>query len=201
MRQGLEISSVHFCDSSFFLPFLIFSSVCYILTKNKNKPVFFLLYLPFIIGAVIQYIATNTGITAPFSVLALTAVPGMIFVCDFYSEIKNEVKAENKPLLKNRKKAFSAAVFNLVCIILCIQTAFNCCLYMHNKIPDKESYQKVENGPFAGLYLDSNYYEKYNKGLSDLDIIKEKLKELYDKDKIEEINEEWQHVKNENIKI
>lgn len=156
------------------LPFLIFSSVCYILTKNKNKPVFFLLCLPFIIGAVIQYIATNTGITAPFSVLALTAVPGMIFVCDFYSEIKNEVKAENKPLLKNRKKAFSAAVFNLVCIILCIQTAFNCCLYMHNKIPNKESYQKVENGPFAGLYLDSNYYEKYNKGLSDLDIIKER---------------------------
>ena len=43
---------------------------------------------------------------------------------------------------------------------------------MYERVPDKEEYTRVSNGPLSHFYLDEVYYESYTNSLNDLDIIK-----------------------------
>lgn len=154
------------------LPYIFFSSVCYILTNNKNKALFYCMWCPSLIGATIQYLASNTLLTSFFAIFVIAHIPGTFFVRDLVLEICDAEKQKNKHSRNKKHKN----VTTLCCIIIftafCSQLIFNGYLYAYNRIPTGEKYTKVTYGPLSSFYLDDDYHESYVNSLNDLDIIR-----------------------------
>ena len=156
------------------LPFLIFSTVAYILTQKKNKPLFFCMWCPALIGACIQFFASNTLLTSFFAVFTVAHIPGVLFVKDLFSEIlsernkKSAVSHKRNPEPEKSQKKYFVALFAAV---FCVQLSFNCFTYAYERIPDKNEYMRVDYGPLSQLYLNSDYYRSYTGSLNDLDVI------------------------------
>lgn len=82
------------------LPFGIFSSVCYILTENKNKKIFYCMWLPGAIGAAVQFLASNTLLTPFFAAFAVCHIPGVFLVRDFFMEFCDKDQLKSKKAKK-----------------------------------------------------------------------------------------------------
>ena len=155
------------------LPFGVFSSVCYILTENKNKRFFYCMWCPGAIGAIVQFLASNTLLTPFFAVFAVCHIPGVFLVRDFFSEFCYKEQSKSKKIQKHKNSANTVKCCGIVvCLALCLQISFNVCLYMYKRIPDRATDTKVTHGPMAELYLGEDYYNSYVNSLKDLDIIK-----------------------------
>ena len=72
------------------LPFCVISTVCYLLTKNKNKPLFCCMYIPCLIATIFQYLAADTHLATIGIVLVANNVSGVFFVMDLLKEMKND---------------------------------------------------------------------------------------------------------------
>jgi len=151
---------IHF----FSLPFYLLSSVCYILTSNKNKKLFYGIWVPSAIGALAQHMASNLALMAIGWVLAIGNIAGVFFVRDLLKELQSERKDCKKVLRR------------IICITLCcglgLQIAFQSISLFFRYYPDKEEKQMIENGPYENLYIDKRYYGTYKQSLADLDKIK-----------------------------
>ncbi len=166
----LSTKEFYACANS--LPFFVFSSVCYLLTKNKNKKLFYCMYLPGLIVSVLQYLAANTQLAVFGLILVVNNVAGVLFAMDLFKEMK--VKSTNNDETADTKKSHKARY--IIIIAICAQMIFSCVDFVY-KQSIEESLHKVTSGPCAGLYLQEREYNKYNKSINDLDVIKSRCRE------------------------
>ncbi len=146
------------------LPFFIIASVCYILTENKNKKLFYCMWLPSVIATVIQHMASDMHLSV-FWVLIIANIAGVFFVKDFIDELV--------PLDKNKSNSLIKMCSSMICIVIGLQLVFQCSLYMIGRVV-KSEYAELERGPYAGLRLEEQNLQRNNSIMDDLDIIKER---------------------------
>ncbi len=147
------------------LPFAIISTASYVLTENKNKELFYCMWLPSAIATIIQYLASDMHLSVLW-VLIIGNIAGVFFVKDFVAETFAQKDATKKSKSAGR---ICAAVF---CVGMCLQIVLQSSLYVVGRTV-KSDYVKLENGPYQGLYMSQSAYNKNNAIMADLDVIKE----------------------------
>ncbi len=172
-------------------PFFIFSIEIYVLTKNRNKK----LFVWWLIG-VIYTLCLGTQFFSQVGTtgLIISNTAGMIMLTEFLFEMmKNENKTQTvesedlsaiqKNKIKNNLKNYSdkiKIIFATIILVVSFETVVGSYVNLFdNKVmqnfqyfDDNQTYVKVENGPYAGLYLPETKNKQYNGILSDLDYIK-----------------------------
>ncbi len=162
---------VYLC--AFSLPFCVFSTVCYMLTENKNKPLFYFMYLPCLIATCSQYLAADTHLAVIGIVLVVNNVAGVFFAMDLFKEMCSASKTDSESTDGKGK----AGLYRTIIIIgFCLQIIFYCIFYLYGQVP-MDNPTKATSGPYAGLYMSETEYNHYNKAVNDLDVIKNLSKE------------------------
>ena len=157
---------IYLCAIS--LPFSVISTTCYLLTENKNKTLFYCMYLPCLIATFFHYLAADTLLGAIGVVLAISNVAGVFFARDLWREMRF-VSKDNSATTVNKE---SSPVFRSVIIVaFCLQILFYGVFYQYGQIYGKDT-PKATTGPYSGLYMSAENYDRYNKTMSDLDYIK-----------------------------
>lgn len=154
----------------FSLPFAILSITCYILTENKNKHLFYCLWLPSVIAGMIQGFFSNTIFLSMGVMLAISNIAGVFFLKELYKEISTDKIKSNKQhstTINNRMQMLC----KVMVIAMCAQIVFQCCVNTYDKIPVKDSVS-VDEGPYAGLYMATEKSDVYRKTLADIETIK-----------------------------
>lgn len=160
--------------TAFSLPFWVFSTVCYILTENKNKVIFQFFYIPCMIATLFQYFVANTYIAVIGVVLSVSNVAGVFFIMDLWKEMTCTVNKESDTTETTEKadaKGNGKWFRNIIIVGFCIQIMINIVFNMEAKIYTKDD-NKVTTGPYAGIYMNDESYTLYNKQIKDLDTIK-----------------------------
>ena len=157
---------IYLCAIS--LPFSVISTTCYLLTENKNKTLFYCMYLPCLIATFFHYLAADTLLGAIGVVLAISNVAGVFFARDLWREMRF-VSKDNSATTVNKE---GSPVFRSVIIVaFCLQILFYGVFYQYGQIYGKDT-PKATTGPYSGLYMSEENYDRYNKTMSDLDYIK-----------------------------
>lgn len=151
------------------LPFSVLSTICYLLTENRNKVLFRCMCIPCFIAVFFQYLAANTHLAAIGVVLTVGNVAGVIFAMDLWKEIRFALKERTE---ENDKKTFSGMCCNLIVIGICVQIVFYGAFNLIGQTYTGND-KKVTSGPFSGLHMSEDAYDSYNKRLSDMDVIRE----------------------------
>ena len=147
------------------LPLCFVSGVCYSLTENRNKPLFYCMYIPCLIAAFFHYLAADTHLAAIGIVLVVSNVAGVFFVKDLWKELRTDSKEDSEPTKQYewcRK---------LIVISFCLHVVFCISFYMYGQILGNDAV-KATSGPYSGLYMSKEQYEAYSKTIDDLDYIK-----------------------------
>ncbi len=144
------------------LPFAIISTVCYILTENKNKKLFYCMWFPGLIANGIQYLASDLHLSTMW-VLAISNIAGVFFIKDFIAEITHD---------KNNTKNLHKVCQGLLCAGICLQLIFQCSIYLIGRTVNIKEYTELQRGPYSGLLLEEQNYNRNNSIMYDLDIIK-----------------------------
>lgn len=160
--KNLEI---YLCAIS--LPFCVFSTVCYILTENKNKTLFYCMYTPCLIATFFHYLAADTHLAAVGIVLAVNNVVGVFFAMDLWKEMRSV--SQNTP--ETAKKEKNGLFRSVIIVGFCLQILFYGIFYQYDQLYGKDS-PKATRGPYSGLYMSEEQYNKYNKSINDIDAIK-----------------------------
>ena len=150
------------------LPFCVFSTICYLLTKNRNKPLFNCMFVPCMIAAVLHYLAADTHLAALGVVFAVNNVAGVLFARDLFKEM--HIANDNNEEVP-AKKDLSPWCRRIIIIGICTQILFYGIFYMYGQVPIKNA-MKASVGPFSGLYMSEEQYNQYNNAIKDLDVIK-----------------------------
>ena len=150
------------------LPFCVFSTLCYILTGNKNKPLFYCMYIPCLIASFFQYLAADTHLAAIGVVLAVNNVAGVFFAMDLWKEIRLAPKEESEATDSER---ITQWCYRIITISFCLQILFYGIFYMYGQVPIKNPVRATD-GPYSGLYMSEEQYDSYTKSMDDLDYIK-----------------------------
>lgn len=149
------------------LIFYVFSLVCYILTENKNKTIFYCMFVPCSIGAFVQYLAADTHWGAIGIVLIACNVAGVFFLVDLWREMRQQ--AENKAETTNKSKKDKLRV--IIIVGFCFHILVYCFFRSYIQPIPTDSVKATE-GVYAGMYMSESQYEKYNKKIDDLNYIK-----------------------------
>ncbi len=144
------------------LPFFIMASVCYILTEEKNKKLFYCMWLPSVIATVIQHMASDMHLSV-FWALIIANIAGTFFAKDFAEEL---IIAEG-----NKPKSIVKPCVSMLSIVICLQLVFQCGLYMVGRTVKLE-YKELEKGPYAGLHLEDDNLQRNSSIMDDLDTIR-----------------------------
>lgn len=164
--------SESFYMGGFSLPFFMISTVCYILTENKNKTLFNCMYMPCLIATVFQYLAANTHLAVIGIVLAVANVAGVFFAKDFWEEAKETLReTDDKKDKKNLEWCRK-----IIIIGFCLQILFYGIYYQRGQIT-KLGGEKATTGPYKGLYMSEEEYDDYNSRIKDLEVIKTRTAE------------------------
>ncbi len=164
-----RIMEVYVC--CFSLPFFVISTLIYILTENKNKVLFNCMYVPTLIATIFQYLAADTHLGAIGIVLAVNNIAGVLFAKDLWEEVRHTSHAE----AETNKKEKGGLVRSIIIVGLCAQILFYgtfCFLFNQYGISVKSDTFKATSGPYMGLYMPQDEFNKYNKWINDLDYIK-----------------------------
>lgn len=155
------------------MPFFVFSTVCYCLTENKNKILFYCMYLPCLIGTVFQYLAANTFLYAIGTVLTTCNVAGMLFTMDLFKELKADFKNGcEESSSKKSSEAYYKIGRNIIIAVFCLQMIFNGIYYHYKQPVTNGSLNAAKAGPYAGLYMTETQYDTYIGRINDMDYIK-----------------------------
>lgn len=155
------------------LPFIIISSVCYILTENKDKKLFYCIWLPGAIFTIAQYFASALQLSV-FWVLAVSNIAGVFFVKNFLEEILTINQSKKAKSKAKKHKSFGTICKIILCIGICLQIGFQGFTYSLGRTVDITEYTKLNKGPYAGFYLEESRYDLNISMMNDLDIIKER---------------------------
>lgn len=171
MIAVLAFAEIYLCAIS--LPFYVFSIVCYLLTENKNKTMFYCMFAPCSLAAFIQYLAADTHWGAIGIVLAVCNVAGVFFARDLWKEMRPEVQNDEETTAnKNKTEMWRKAIIVGFCVQMLFSVAFHySCQHL------EVGAVRAEGGPYSGMYMSPKKNERYNKILNDLDYIKSISKE------------------------
>ncbi len=156
---------IYLCALS--LPFCVFSLVCYALTENKNKTVFFCMFVPCLIATFFHYLAADTLLAAVGVVLAVSNVAGALFTMDLWKEIRSASTEDSESATKNKK----ASIRNIIIVAFSIQILFYSVFYHHGQFFGMDA-PRATTGPYAGLRMSEEQYERYTNLINDIDVIK-----------------------------
>ncbi len=154
------------------LPFFVFATICYLLTENKNKSLFYCMYVPCSIATFFHYLAADTLLGAIGVVLAVCNVAGVFFAMDLWKEMRYISKQSSETTNKEKNGSFRG----IIIVGFCLQIAFYGIFYQYGQIYGKDA-PKATTGPYSELYMTEEQYNKYNKAISDMDLIKTLSKE------------------------
>lgn len=173
---------------SVLLPVAMFSNVCYILTSNKNKTVFYCMWLPGVIGASLHLISSRATFMAFGGSILPSAFSGIFLISELFYELRTEIIFFDAKVKKNQEfksdnrkktKALNAISVLVIVFFICIQSIFQMysgySFYDWYGVPEMD-YSKcvyVTNGPMKGTFMLPDYYEEYQQIKGDLDYIKE----------------------------
>lgn len=149
------------------LPFTVISTLCYILSNNKNKTIFYCMCVPCLIATFFQYLAANTHLGVIGVLLAIYNVAGVFFAKDLYKEIHLEREESPEEAVKKKNIIWCR---RLIIVGFCLQIAFYGIFYSYGQF--HTNFVKASEGPYAGLYMTETEYDRYSKILNDLDVIK-----------------------------
>lgn len=152
------------------LPLVIVSTVCYILTENKNKKLFYCMWLPGLIATIIQYFASALHFSV-FWVMTISNIAGIFFIKNFLEETLPKKELHTK---KKSEKSLYTIFQSMLCIAICLQLIFQCFVYTLGRTVKIDEYTQLNKGPYAGFYLNDNNYNQHLSMINDLDIIKER---------------------------
>ena len=147
------------------LPLAILATTAYILTENKNKKLFYCMWLPSAIATIIQYLASDMHLSVMWT-LIIGNIAGVFFIKDILCELREDNKNTEK------KKSIYKPCLALLTIGICLQLTFQCTLYVIGRTV-KSDYIKLQTGPYAGLMLNEKATDTTQAMLQDMDIIKE----------------------------
>lgn len=156
-----------FYSFAFSLPFFIFSTMCYLLTCNKNKTLFYCMYMPCLTATFFQYLAANTHLAAIGVILAISNIAGVLFAMDLWKEMRLDSQNSSETTKKQKTNWFR----NIIIVGFSLQILFYGIFYQHEQVYGKDS-PKASVGPYKGLYMTVKRYNEYNKAINDLDLIK-----------------------------
>lgn len=183
--SGITEGVIQCCEIlAVFLPIVVFALMCYTITQNKNRQMFYCMFVPGMFFALCQFVVSRTIFAALGWALTPCAVAGVFFIADLFNEIKKGIRCSpnQKELNENRIKKTG-----LFCIILCFCLQLSFLLVMYFTIHFETSFisdfdfseiRIISEGPAAGTFLTEEKYDLHKKTLSDLD----KIKELSDDD-------------------
>ena len=166
------LNTLNFKTACFALPFAIFSFVCYILTKNKNKTLFYLMWCPSIIATIIGLFTSNTVLFIVGAIFSINNTAGVFFVYDLYKEITSSTERNKKKRAKQNE--IGTYVKKLICIAFAIQLAIYGTAVQYELITNKGGLTAVESGPYKGALMNTEEYIIYKNHLKDFDTIKER---------------------------
>ncbi len=148
------------------LPLAIVSTTCYILTQNKNKQLFYCMWLPSAVATVIQYLASDLHLSVMWT-LVIGNLAGVFFISDFINELRH------LPTEKNNQSQEKTATLctRLLCAGVCLQLILQCGLYVIGRTVGSD-YVKLDKGPYSGIYMNQDTYNKNHSIMSDLNQIK-----------------------------
>ena len=151
------------------LPFYVFSLVCYLLTENRNKTIFYCMFVPCTLGAFVQYLAADTHLGAIGIVFSICNVAGVFFAMNLWKEMhhSSDNEGETAPS-KSKTNKFRLIIIVGFCLQVLIYSVFRTLWY-----PIVTSPAKATEGVYAGLYMSESEYEKYGKLIDDMNYIKE----------------------------
>ena len=155
-------ANMYMCAVS--LPFCVFSAVCYSLTENKNRPLFYCMFVPCLIATGFHYLAADTHLAVIGIVLAVSNVAGVLFVKDLWNEMQQEAE-------KNEEPSNFSWCRKIIIATICVQMLFYGIFYQYGQI-SRLSAVKATKGTYTGLYLSEEQTKIYNKTINDLDYIK-----------------------------
>ena len=161
---------IYLCAIS--LPFCVISLTCYILTEKKNKPLFNCMFAPCLISSFFHYLAADTHLGAIGVVLAISNVAGVFFAMDLYRETRLAL-SENTEANSEKSAGWCRKA---IVVGFCLQILFYGIFYQYGQIYGKDA-PKATVGPYKGLYMSQDQYNRYNAFIKDLDIIKETAKD------------------------
>jgi len=172
---------------SVLLPLTIFSFVCFILLKNKNKPMFYCMYLPGTIGALFQFLSSRTVFATIGWACLVCALTGVFFIYDLVKELRKEFYSYDKNTDK-KKIILNKSGIAVICLCFSICFVFQNSVYLQiqNYVHYYSYYQKTNNfnsaessenvylstGPLDGCYASELDYKAYVNTMKDLDFIK-----------------------------
>ncbi len=156
---------IYLCAIS--LPFSAFSFVCYVLTEKKDKPLFFCMYVPCLIASFFHYLAADTHLAAVGVVLAVGNVAGTLFTRDLWKEVRSVSTEDSESTTKDKK----ALLRNIIIMAFSIQILFYGAFYHYGQFFGMNAPQAT-TGPYKGLRMSEDQYERYNNSINDLNVIK-----------------------------
>jgi hypothetical protein len=126
------------------------------------------MYIPCLIASVFHYLAADTHLAAIGVVLAVSNVAGVFFARDLFNEMRSSSQSSTETATSNKNPGLYR---NIIIVGFCLQILFYGIFYQYGQIYGKDA-PKATIGPFTGLYMTNDEYERYNKVISDMDVIK-----------------------------
>ncbi len=120
------------------------------------------MWLPVLIAQGVQYIASDLHLSCTW-MLTISNIAGVFFLKDFISEFD--------PFEKEEKRLCKVCQI-ILCFAICLQLVFQCCIYSIGRTVSVNKDVKLEKGPYAGLLLDRQSFDRNNYIMDDLDTIK-----------------------------
>jgi hypothetical protein len=150
------------------LPLAFWCLEAYMVTRERDRRLFFWWYLPALVFTMIVQYATNTGIVTISAAYSLCSYVGLIFVFQWVQEWREEYGGQQ---LRSMKR-YAAQI--LVCLVLLVQFAGTFFLRMTYAWGDERVWmltQQMERGPLKGVYTTPETAQWYGEVLEELDML------------------------------
>ncbi len=152
------------------LPLAFWCLEAYLVTKKRNKRLFYGWYLPAMLFTILVQYATNTGIVTISVAYGMCSWVGLMFVADWVREQKN--KSDGK--LCFYKKAYYRMIVVCVAATLLLQFAGTFFLRMTYAWGDERVWmltQQMDRGPLKYVYTTPEMADWYEQVLVELDML------------------------------
>lgn len=152
---------------------MLFGFVCYLLTENRNRPMFAFMT----VGALFTVFTDFLSEVSVGGGSIVAAVPAVILFAECFGEVAAELRAQSSLRAGARKFARAAAAASLAVMLLCEGYNYTLVRTWHlvedTFVGDPAPLDsEIAAGPLKGLYTTAGIREKYNDALADMDLIR-----------------------------
>lgn len=146
------------------LPLSFLGLEAYILTREKDRRLFYCWYLPAIFFTMLVQYATNTGIVTISAAYSISTISSVLMLGDYGREVWNNQGGSWKP----------RAVLGLLFLAMSLQFAGTLYLRMTFAWGDDKTWKldtPMERGPLKGVYTTAEQAREYEQVLAELDML------------------------------